>query len=644
MADGERRLAAIMFTDIVGFAALTQDDEAEALARLETHNRLLRPLFPRFHGTEVKSIGDAFLVEFPSALEAARCAIEIQRTLQRHNAAHSSAPIEVRIGVHLGDVVHSAGDVFGDAVNIASRIEPLADPGGICVSEAVREQLRNKLAASFEPLPPSDLKNIGHAVGLYRLEADSDPPAPDEAGPSRGTRHRLAVLPFTNMSPDPEDEFFADGLTEELIAELARVPGCEVIARTSVMRYKTAPRGIREVGRELRVDVVLEGSVRKSANQLRITAQLIDVKSEAHLWADRFDRELRRVFELQTEIATRVADALQVELEPRDRAALGRFATPNFAAYELYLRGRQLWWAAGEQNYRNAILYFKRAVALDPRFALAYCGLADSYALLGNHGNMPLADALAMAEPAARTALQLDPNLADAHASLAPVLYNRYDWAGAEAELRRAVTLDPNSVLGHYWLAVCLAARGQLAEALRESRRSAELDPFSRQAVLQPAFFLYYLRDYVGALDHLQEVEARLGVPSYVLGSLCELGLGRTDAALEHARKSLTGAWETSPSRRAILAVACARAGHAEESDRLLAGLIADWEKGRVPAGPAALVYAARGETDAAFDWFEKAYRERSAVVVEDLLIDPLLDDLRKDPRFVGLLRRFNFA
>lgn len=642
MSGPHRRLAAIMFTDIVGFAALTQRDEERALSLLESHNRLLRPIFPRFHGTEVKAIGDSFLVEFESALEAANCALELQRALRSHNDASPSSPIEVRIGIHLGDVVHSAGDIFGDAVNIASRIEPLAAPGGICVSEAVYEQIRSKLTASFELLPPTDLKNIGQPIGVYRLEPSPDPAPEVEREARPPLLHRLAVLPFTNMSPDPQDEFFADGLTEELITELARIPRAEVIARTSVMRYKGAPKGIREVGRELRVDVVLEGSVRKAGDRIRITAQLIDVRSEAHLWADRYDREMRAVFELQTEIATQVADALKVQLQPQDRAALGKQPTPSVAAYELYLKGRQLWWAAGEQNYRNAILYFQKAIALDPNFALAHCGLADSYALLGNHGNMRLGEALAMAEPAARKALALDPTLADAHVSLAPILYNRYDWAGAEGELRTAVALDPNGVLAHYWLAVCLAVRGKVKEALQASLRGAALDPLSRQAVLQPSFMLYELRDYQGALDYLREVEARLGFRSDFTDSVLELALGRWEAALEHARKAAAGPFEGSPNRRAILAIACAKAGRTDESQKLLQGLIADTQIGRAPSGVVALVYAALGQTDRAFEWFDNAYRERSALVAEDMLVEPLLDNIRGDPRFAEMLKKFH--
>lgn len=631
-----------MFTDIVGFGALTQTDEAHALKLLDQHNQLLRPVFQRFNGTEIKAIGDSFLVEFASALEAATCALEIQRVLRDYNAGiDDPSRIQLRIGVHLGDVVQSAGDVFGDAVNIAARIEPLAEPGGVCVTEPVFAQVRNKLDALFERLPPTELKNVKFPVEVYKLEAKGNRDKVPSRELAPGVLHRLAVLPFSNMSPDPQDEFFADGLTEELITELARVPGCQVIARTSIMRYKTSPKGIKDVGRELRVDCALEGSVRKSGHRIRITAQLIDTQSEAHLWADRFDLELGELFELQSEIASRVANALKVELEPQQRDALGKSATRNVEAFEYYLKGRQVWWQAGDANYRAAILYFEKAIELDPNFALAYCGLADSHALLGNHGYVPLKEALKRAETAAKRALELDPDLADAHVSLAPVLYNRYDWAGAETELRRAVALDPNNVLAHYWLAVVVAVGGRLQEALEESRKAATLDPLSRQAVLSPAGWLYNLRDYDGAISYLDEVERRLGFRTEIYRGLNEMCLGRYDSALENLRKAASGSFESAPNRRALLAVACARAGKSDESQRILNRLVEEAQVGRAPAGVVALVYGALGDNDRAFEWFDRAFEERTVLGVEDLKIDPLLDGIRSDPRYPELLRKF---
>ena len=632
-----------MFTDMVGFTALTQRDEARALRVLEQHNQILRPLFGRFRGSEVKSIGDSFLVEFESALEAVNCALELQRAIARFNSDVSdNAQFHVRIGIHLGDVVHTDGDVFGDAVNIASRIEPLADPDGICVSEPVASQVRDKLDATFERLERPELKNVEATIGVYRVVPRRDGRSVDLRGAEVSTVRRLAVLPFSNLSPDPEDEFFADGLTEELISELARIPDCQVIARTSVMRYKSAPKGIKEVGRDLGVEVALEGSVRKSAGRIRVTAQLIDVRSEAHLWSERYDRDFGEIFDLQSEIAARVAGALKIQLDPRERGAT-RPPTRNTEAFENYLKGRQHWWQSGEQGYRTAIRYFEKAIEVDPAFALAYCGLADSHALLGNHGYVPMAEALDRAEAAARRALAIDSTLADGYISLAPVLYNRYDWTGAEDLLRRAILLDPNNVLGHYWLAVAAGGRGKLEDALEHSRIAASLDPLARQTALSPAVYLYALHRYAEALQYLADAEARVGYRSDYYLALCELGLGHVDSALEHFRRAASGEFQTWPARRTGLAIGLARAGRTEEFQRHLDRLTEDAEAHRIPSGCVAKVHAAVGEKDSAFEWFDRAYEERSALVVEDLVSDPLLDGLRTDPRFEALLRKFRY-
>jgi adenylate cyclase len=264
-----------MFTDMVGYTALAQTDGRRALSVLERHHQLLRPIFPRYRGREVKTMGDSFLVEFSSALDAVEFALEIQRLLHEHNeSSPDSWRIQLRIGIHLGDVVPAEGDVLGDAVNVASRPEPLAEPEGICVSEPVYGQVRNKVATDVVKMAPRELKKVRFPLDIYKITMPWEPTSPPlPASKTHPRGHRLAVLPFTNLSPDPHDEYFADGLTEEVITELSRLPGLQVIARTSVVRCKGASKGVKDVGRELDVDLVLEGSVWKAANRIRITAQ-----------------------------------------------------------------------------------------------------------------------------------------------------------------------------------------------------------------------------------------------------------------------------------------------------------------------------------------------------------------------------------
>jgi adenylate cyclase len=313
-----RRLAAIMFTDMVGFTAIAQRDEAVALRLLEEHRSLLRPLFAAHGGRVIKTMGDGFLIEFPSALESVRCAQRIQSALrQRNSSVDAPERIALRVGIHVGDIVDQGGDIVGDAVNLASRLEPLAEPGGICVSEQVYDQIHNKVPATWEDVATPRLKNVEFPVRAYRLQPPPDGAATPSSSRGAGSYVRLAVLPFASMSPDPVDEFFADGLTEELITHLARGTALRVVARTSVMPYKGVLKGIREIGRELAVGSILEGSVRRSANTARITVQLIDAHTEEHLWANRYDRELTDVLVVQDEIARCVSRVLQGKLVAR---------------------------------------------------------------------------------------------------------------------------------------------------------------------------------------------------------------------------------------------------------------------------------------------------------------------------------------
>src|SRR4029077_7593466 len=387
-ADEQRKLAAIMFTDMVGYTALSQRDDKLAQELLEEHRQLLRGIFPRFHGTEIKTIGDAFLVEFNSALEAAQCAIEIQRALAKRNAdAPAERQIEIRIGIHIGDVVHRGGDVYGDGVNIASRIEQLANAGGICVSMDVERQIRNALEARFEKLAPTELKNISVPMDLFRIalpwerpgtpvakiqtqstsrkflpaaiaivlllivgivwwwtaQPSRHPPSPATPSAVAVTEKSIAVLPFENLSEEKANAFFTDGVQDEILTDLSKIADLKVISRTSVMQYKSgAPRNLREIGQQLGVAHVVEGSVQRAANKIRVNAQLIDARTAAHLWAQTYDRDLADVFAIQSEIAKAIADQLQAKLSPNEKKAIEQPPTTDLAAFDLYSRAKSL--------------------------------------------------------------------------------------------------------------------------------------------------------------------------------------------------------------------------------------------------------------------------------------------------------------
>jgi len=367
-----------MFTDMVGFTTSTQTNEADTLELLREQEELVRPLFNVHQGREIKSTGDGFLVEFDSALRAVQCAIDIQQHLHERNSQPGVTPIKLRIGIHLGDVEERGSDIFGDAVNIASRIEPLAVPGGLCISGQVFDQVRNKIPNRLERLEPKVLKNVRFPMDVYRVVL---PWAGGEAEAMGPVPPRLAVLPLVNISPDPKDEYFADGLTEELISVLSAIRGLRVIARTSVSQYKGSGKPIAQIGSELGVSSVLEGSVRKADHQLRISLQLIDVRTQEHRWAMTYDRKLENVFAIQADVAERTAGALKIELLKSEREAIQERPTSSLEAYESYLRGirafQQSTGSGSEEFDTQAVRYFEEAIQKDPQFSGAYSYLAN---------------------------------------------------------------------------------------------------------------------------------------------------------------------------------------------------------------------------------------------------------------------------
>ncbi|MCI4317273.1 MAG: adenylate/guanylate cyclase domain-containing protein, partial [Thermoplasmata archaeon] len=493
-----------MFTDMVGYTAAVQADEKAALALRQEQEEVVRPVLAAHRGREIKSTGDGFLVEFDSALRAIECAVSIQRRFHERNGRSGISPINIRIGIHLGDVEQQGLDIFGDAVNIAARIEPTAVPGGICISGAVCEQVRNKIPEELEKLPPVALKGLVGPVEIYRvvLPWAVRKPTPSSSGPTR-----LAVLPFANISADPSDRYLSDGLTEELISMVSKMPGLRVIARTSVEKYRGGTHSVADAARELGVVAVIEGSVRRAGETLRVTAQLIDAETEAPAWSMTFDRKLENVFVIQEELAHRIADSLHIRLLGDSAARIAKVPTRSFAAYELYLQGRQRYFATTAPSFREAIDLFKRAVSLDPTFALAYCSLAEAIAIQGNHGHVPLREALDRAEGHARRALQLDPGLAEAHVALAPVLYNRYDWNGALTELDRALELDPSNVQAHFWRAVTLGTLGRPEDGLANAQRAVELDPLNPRRLVILGQQYYWMRRYDDAVTMFSEAK-----------------------------------------------------------------------------------------------------------------------------------------
>ena len=642
MAEGERRLAAIMLTDIVGYTALSQQNEGLALELLQEHSRLLRRCFAQHNGREIKFTGDGFLVEFPSALQATRCAIEIQRALNERNAA---APperrIQIRIGLHVGDVVHREGDLFGDGVNITSRIEPLAEPGGICLSQQVFDQVWNKIEAPLISLGKKELKNVQVPMEVFRVVLPWEK-SPAE-GPSLFERRRIAVLPLVNISPDSQDEYFADGMTEEIIYTLSKIKRLKVIAYTSVMAYKGRRKKIAEIGQELKVGTILEGSVRKAGNKLRITAQLVDVRGEEHLWSQQYDRDLEDVFVIQSDIAKRVAEALQVHLLAGERREIEREPTESLEAYDLYLKGRHFWSKRTGEGFRKAIECFERAIEIDPDYALAYVGLADVYMVLPLFVPTPSKEAFLRAKKAALQAMLLDDTLAEAHTSFALLKTNcDWDWAGAEWEFKRALALKPGYATAHHWYGELLMYTGRFDEALEEMNRALELDPLSAIINLSPGQVYYCIGDYDKAIEVFQKTikmvpnfpftHIWLGM-AYLEKSMYEEAL----ATLQQA-KALPGSWPSMAD--AVIGGVYARMGKRHAAQEVLDELLERSEREHLPPSWIATLYSALGENDQCFEWLERAYDERDQFLLFLAKAAPLLEGARSDPRFTALLKR----
>ncbi|MGA8276379.1 MAG: adenylate/guanylate cyclase domain-containing protein [Thermoplasmata archaeon] len=636
-----RRLAAIMFTDTVGYTASTQANEGRTLDLLRQQVELVRPLLAVHQGREVKSTGDGFLVAFDSALKATQCAVSIQRRIHERNMEGGLAPIRIRIGIHLGDVVQSGTDILGDAVNIAARIESIAEPGGISVSGAVHEQIRNKIPEQLEKLAPTALKGLQVPMEIYRIVLPWTVP---DTSPASAVPTGLAVLPFSNISPDPKDEYFADGLTEELISVLSQLRDLRVIARTSVMPYKATSKGVSQIGAELGVSSVLEGSVRKAGNHLRITAQLIDVASQGHVWSNSYDRELDDVFALQSEMAKQVAEALKVKLLSRDKARLDQRSPPSPESYLEYLQGRTSLHGFTETEMRAAQDHFEHAIALDDRNAAAHAGLADLHRLLGGmYHHIPDSEWEALSRQHASRAVELDPNLAEAHASLGMILWDDYDFAAAEKELKFAIALNPSFAGARMWYANLLSDELRTEEALREQALAEQLDPLSALLRYSRVQLLIYLRRLDEADDQIEKLGRAENFGFLYHG--CRFSLALAHGDMEEARKEIDRLGELLPGRPEIVAASAvyyAMIGEGARARELLRSIEGLPESVR-PDTQIAGVYARLGDLDATFRWLELSVQARK-MGIQFWRLEPKVAHVRSDPRFQVLLKRINLV
>jgi adenylate cyclase len=480
----ERRLAAVLAADMVGYSRLMEADETGTLARLKTHRiELIDPAIAKNRGRIIKTTGDGMLVEFQSVADAVLCAVEVQRRMARRNTDVSPARwIQFRIGINLGDVIAEDNDIFGDGVNVAARLETLADPGGICVSGAVRDQVGNRLDdVAFEDLGDQTVKNIARPIRVFRVRLDPSPKTPPDAAAATtiSKMPSIAVLPLVNMSGDPEQEFFTDGLTEDIITELSRFHSLLVISRNSTFVHKGKAVKVQEVAREFGVEYVLEGSVRKVGDRIRVTVQLIDAETDRHVWAERYDRKLEDIFAIQDEMTRAIAATLpgRVEAATHDRAK--RKPTDNMAAYECVLAAKVLHHRSIREDNAEAQRMLDRALALDPGYAHAHAWKA---CVLGQTWVYDwCADREATLQQVSaelETALALDDNDSDVHRILAALNLNREDHDKAAYHQERALALNPNYDLVVVQQGELLTWLGRPEEGIDWIKKAMRLNPY----------------------------------------------------------------------------------------------------------------------------------------------------------------------
>jgi len=673
----KRKLAAILAADVAGYSRLMADDEPETLRALNNARDLFRAQIDARSGRLIDTAGDSVLAEFASAVEAVSCAESVQEALAQFNAdLPEHRRMRFRIGVNLGDVIEEAGGLYGDGVNVAARLQALAEPGSLCISGTVFDQVEGKLPRRFRSIGEQTVKNIPKPIRAYLLlhqdtlrtqsrrartialaaaaasiaalfaigwwySARDGASRPSDQRPLQSVAvPRVAVLPLANFSGDQKDEYFSDGMTEELISKLSRVGGLDVIARTSVMQYKTTHKSIADVGRDLNVSAVLEGSVRKAGDKIRITVQLIDVATQGHLWSEDFDRDLKDIFATQSEIAERVASAMHVKLvETGQRGSSGR-ASGDPEAYLLYLKGLSQAGKLTPDGLKESIGYFDQALRKSPNDARSWAGLAKAYAMLGWWAYAPPAESFQKAKVAAERALVIDETLPEAHISLGMVRFLfDWDWPGAEQAYLRAIELSPGSADAHLFHGIWLKAMARNEQAAAEIRRANDLDPLYLMANAEIGWVAYFggrLDEAARACRRTLEMD-----PNYLFAMTClqnALALKKDPESITLAKRLIE---LTSGDAYFLgqLAWAYGLSGNAAEARRILEQLHNMPATQPAPPGAILYIYMGLGDRDGTMEWLEKAYAGRWSDVVW-IKSAPEFDWLRADPRFQSLLKK----
>jgi adenylate cyclase len=531
-----RKLAAIFYGDVAGYSRLTGQDEEGTHRILSSYLDAITDAIENHNGKVVHFAGDAVLADFTTVKDALSCAVSAQRDIKIRNQDFTDdKKLEFRIGVNIGDVIVDRNDIYGDGVNIAARLESLADSGGICISGAVYDAIRGKLELEYEFLGEQRVKNIAEPVRAYRviIEASPSEVASLPVDTQIPDKPSIAVLPFENMSNDPEQEYFSDGISEDIITDLSKISGLFVISRNSSFVYKGKSVNVRQVGRDLGVRYVMEGSVRKAGNKVRITAQLIDSNTDGHVWAERFDRDLEDIFAVQDEVTQKIVSALQVQLSQVEQERLTFRGTDNLDAYDYLLRGKEYYLRFTRDGNQQAHLLYQKAVELDPNYATALAELARVRVQARNHGwTANLSEPLKQAADFAERAVKLNDSLPQAHVVLGFINMWKRDHEAAISEVSQGLALDPNHAEGHMYQAIILGFAGKSEESMKWVEKAIMLNPGA------PFWYLFAQGNAYYSLGRYPEaiascIKAAISNPNFIFAHLlllaCYSNLGKQE-------------------------------------------------------------------------------------------------------------------
>ena len=640
------QLAAIVFTDIAGYTAMMQEDEVAAVENINRFQKTIESAVAAENGTIIQYYGDGCLLLFNSSLNA----VQFAKLLQKDFSVLPQLP--VRIGIHMGDVLLKEGNVFGDVVNIASRIQALAPPGYIYISETVHENIKNKKDFRSRFIKQYVLKNVKLPVGVYEVTIDSSQDAsPSSHSPEKSyipavPVNSIAVLPFLNMSNDPEQEYFSEGMAEEIINSLTHVPDLKVAGRMSSFHLKGKNESIKEVGEKLGVNSILEGSIRKQGNRLRITVQLINVEDGFHLWSEKYDREMNDIFAIQDEIALSITEKLQIVLLKKDRDKITKSHTQNPEAYELYLKGRFHLNRRGA-SILSAIQYFQKAIDTDPDFALAYSGYADVNLVLANYGLVPPKLIMAKAKQAAEKAIQLEPSLAEPYCSLA-FYYTLFEWNWPEAKKNFLLSLElnPRYTLAHSWYGwnYLTIVEGKFEEGIKHGEILVKLEPLSAFFTGMYSLILCTVGKLKQALEVCQasiELDANSFISLISEGNIL-MGMQQYEESIASFERAMKISKRHHFAVNANIWNYCLT-GNVDKARSLMNELKERAEKEYIANTFTGISAAYLGNLDEAFDYLEKAYNDRDPILLNIKYQKWGPPQFRDDARFQKLLERIGF-